>query len=120
MTINHVLPSQVRASGIQRPKGEGNAKGKDDSDSVASGGRSDRVEISPEGRILSTQAQSSPDEVEDLSQEQVEAARRLTFDIMGGLVMETVMRTDSPSFDQPLELLQENLLRLLREPRKPE
>lgn len=76
MTINHVLPSQVRASGIQRPKGEGNTKGKDGSDGVASGGRSDRVEISPEGRILSTQAQSSPDEVEDLSQEQVTLIRQ--------------------------------------------
>jgi anti-sigma28 factor (negative regulator of flagellin synthesis) len=76
MTINHVLPSQVRASGIQRPKGEGNTNGKDESDSVSSGGRSDRVEISPEGRILSTQAQSSLDEVEDLSQEQVTLIRQ--------------------------------------------
>ena len=58
MTINHVLPSQVRASGVQRPKGEENSKGKGASSDATSSGRSDRVEISPEGRVLSAQSES--------------------------------------------------------------
>lgn len=54
-----------------------------------------------------------------LSRHQVETARRVTFTTLGGMAIESVMRTDSPSFERPLALLQENLLRLLREPRAP-
>ena len=49
-----------------------------------------------------------------LSQEQVEMARRVTFTTLGGMVVESMMRTDAPSFDGPLAVLQDNLLRLLR------
>src|SRR5512139_2995946 len=48
-----------------------------------------------------------------LSQEQIELARRMTFTALGGMVIESIMRTDSPSFEAPLAVLQENLLRLL-------
>ncbi len=49
-----------------------------------------------------------------LSREQVELARRVTFTTLGGMVVESIMRTDAPSFDGPLAVLQETLLRLLR------
>lgn len=49
-----------------------------------------------------------------MSQEQVELARRVTFTTLGGMVLESIMRTDAPSFDGPLAVLQENLLQLLR------
>jgi AcrR family transcriptional regulator len=52
----------------------------------------------------------------DLSEEQVQTARRVTFSSLTGLAVESVVRTDSPSFERPLEVLQENILRLLREP----
>jgi len=51
-----------------------------------------------------------------LSQDQVETARRVTFTTLGGMALESVMRTGAPSFERPLALLQENLLRLLQEP----
>ena len=71
MTINHVLPSQVRASGVQRPKGEENTKAKGESGDAVSEGRSDRVEISPEGRVLSSQSQTSVEEGTGLTQERL-------------------------------------------------
>ncbi|MFN8543408.1 MAG: TetR/AcrR family transcriptional regulator [Candidatus Binatia bacterium] len=49
-----------------------------------------------------------------LSREQIELARRVTFTTLGGMVVESIMRTDAPSFDAPLAALRENLLRLLR------
>lgn len=75
MTINHVLPSQVRASGVSRPKGEENTKGKGESGGVISNGRSDRVELSHEGRVLSAQAGSFVEEAE-LTQEQLAEIRQ--------------------------------------------
>jgi anti-sigma28 factor (negative regulator of flagellin synthesis) len=57
MTINHVLPSQVRASGVQRPKGEDDSKVRKDSDESPSRGRTDTVEISSEGRVLASRSQ---------------------------------------------------------------
>jgi AcrR family transcriptional regulator len=56
----------------------------------------------------------------DLSQEQIETARRMTFTTLGGMAIESIMRTDSPSFDRPLVLLQANLVELLREARDEE
>lgn len=53
----------------------------------------------------------------ELSQEQIETARRVTFTTLSGMAIESIMRTDSPSFDRPLAVLQENLIRLLSEPR---
>jgi AcrR family transcriptional regulator len=52
----------------------------------------------------------------ELSDEQVQTARRVTFSTLSGMAVESVVRTDSPSFERPLEVLQENVLRLLREP----
>lgn len=52
----------------------------------------------------------------NLSQDQVEMARRVTFATLGGMVIESIMRSDAPSFDGPLAVLQDNLLRLLRAP----
>lgn len=49
----------------------------------------------------------------NLPREQVELARRMTFTTLGGMVIESIMRTDSPNFEAPLAVLQENLLRLL-------
>ena len=48
-----------------------------------------------------------------LSREQVELARRVTFTTLGGMVVESIMRTDAPSFDAPLAVLRENLRGLL-------
>jgi AcrR family transcriptional regulator len=52
----------------------------------------------------------------ELSEEQVRTARRVTFSSLTGMAVESVVRTDSPSFERPLEVLQQNILRLLREP----
>jgi AcrR family transcriptional regulator len=52
----------------------------------------------------------------ELSDEQVQTARRVTFSTLTGMAVESVVRTDSPSFERPLEVLQENILRILREP----
>jgi AcrR family transcriptional regulator len=49
-----------------------------------------------------------------LSQAQVELARRVTFTTLGGMVVESIMRTDAPSFDTPLAVLRENVLGLLQ------
>jgi AcrR family transcriptional regulator len=54
----------------------------------------------------------------NLSQERVELARRVTFTTLGGMVVESMMRADSRSFDGPLAVLQDNLLRLLRAPKR--
>lgn len=48
-----------------------------------------------------------------LSPAQVEMARRVAFTFLGGMVLESVMRSAAPSFDEPLAVLRENLLRLL-------
>jgi AcrR family transcriptional regulator len=53
----------------------------------------------------------------DLSEEQVQTARRVTFTTLSGMAIESIIRTDRPSFERPLEVLQGNLLRLLRERR---
>ena len=53
-----------------------------------------------------------------LSQEQVELERRVTFTTLGGMVVESIMRTDAPEFDGLLAVLQDNLLRLLRAPKR--
>ena len=52
----------------------------------------------------------------ELSEEQVQTARRVTFSTLTGMAVESVVRTDSPSFERPLEVLEENILRILREP----
>jgi AcrR family transcriptional regulator len=52
-----------------------------------------------------------------LSQMQVETARRVAFTTLGGMVLESIMRTDAPNYDGPLVALQDNLLRLLSAPR---
>jgi AcrR family transcriptional regulator len=54
----------------------------------------------------------------DLSEEQVQTARRVTFTTVTGMAVESVIRTDAPSFERPLAVLQENILRLLRGPRE--
>jgi len=51
----------------------------------------------------------------ELSEEQVQTARRVTFSTLTGMAVESVVRTDSPSFERPLEVLQEDIMRLLRE-----
>jgi len=52
----------------------------------------------------------------ELSEEQVQTARRVTFSTLTGMAVESVVRTDSPSFERPLEVLEENILRLLAQP----
>jgi AcrR family transcriptional regulator len=52
-----------------------------------------------------------------LSPTQVEAARRVAFTTLGGMVLESIMRPDVPNYDGPLVVLQDNLLRLLSAPR---
>jgi len=76
MTINHLLSSQVRAGGIQRPKGEGDSKVKKESGETPTRGRADTVEISPEARVL---ASADPGEVqggEALSAERIAEIRQ--------------------------------------------
>ncbi len=68
MTINHVLPSQVRAGSVQTPKGEKDDKAKDGSQGADPKGRSDRVEISPEGRVLSSQSAAGSQDAEAVSE----------------------------------------------------
>lgn len=53
-----------------------------------------------------------------LTQEQLATARRVAFATLGGMVIESLIWTDAPSFDQPLQILQGHLLRLLRESRR--
>jgi AcrR family transcriptional regulator len=48
-----------------------------------------------------------------LSPMQVETARQVAFTTLGGMVLESLMRTDVPNYDRPLVVLQDNLLRLL-------
>jgi AcrR family transcriptional regulator len=55
----------------------------------------------------------------EISEEQVQTARRVTFSSLTGMAVESVVRTDSPSFERPLQVLQENILRILREPPEP-
>ena len=86
MTINHLLPSQSRANGIQRPKGEGDSKVKKDSSDSAPKGRADKVEISPEGRVLSSQDHGSIEEGGILSQDRLDAV---------------LQRVDDGTYDSP-------------------
>lgn len=76
MTINHILPSQIRANGLKRSNGAepGNVPGKDDSTSGPI--RSDRVEISQEGRVLSANTQDGLEEAEGLSQRVLEEIQK--------------------------------------------
>jgi len=74
MTINHVLPSQIRASGVQRPKGEDDSRVSKDPDESPSRGRTDSVEISPEGRVLASRSQGAG-EGQALSPERLEEVR---------------------------------------------
>jgi flagellar biosynthesis anti-sigma factor FlgM len=73
MTINHILPGQVRANGVDRAKGNSPSKGKGSSSESSSGERSDRVEISAEGRI---RAQAALQEGSGLSQERLAEIRQ--------------------------------------------
>jgi len=44
----------------------------------------------------------------------IETARRVAFTTLGGMVMERLMRTDTPDFDRLLAILEAHLVRLLR------
>ena len=52
----------------------------------------------------------------DLTDQQVQTARRVTFSTLTGMAVESVVRSDSPTFERPLEVLQESILRILRGP----
>jgi AcrR family transcriptional regulator len=53
----------------------------------------------------------------DLSEEQIQMARRVTYSTLTGMAVESVVRDDSPSFDHPLKVLQGTVLRILSGPR---
>jgi len=55
----------------------------------------------------------------ELSEEQVQTARRVTFSTITGLALESVVRNDSPSFEPPLAVLEETVLGLLGGSRRP-
>ena len=55
----------------------------------------------------------------DFSDEQIQTARRVTFSTLTGMAVESVVRNDSPSFERPLAVLQDSILRILREPSEP-
>lgn len=75
MTINHLLASHLKAAGIQRAESEKDSKVKKDDSDTASPGRSDRVEISQEGRVLSSQGSDQTDEGQALTQERLAEVR---------------------------------------------
>jgi len=52
----------------------------------------------------------------DLPQDEIETARRVTFSMLGGMAIESAMRREPADFTRTLEVLQDTLLRLLREP----
>lgn len=54
----------------------------------------------------------------DFDEDQTQTARRTTFTTLTGMAIESIIRTDSPDFARPLEVLQDNLIRILREPSK--
>ena len=76
MTINHLMASHLRAAGIQRAEGENDSKVKKDDSDTASSERSDRVEISQEGRVLSSQASDQSEEGMALTQERLTEVRQ--------------------------------------------
>jgi AcrR family transcriptional regulator len=49
----------------------------------------------------------------DLSDDQIQMARRVTFSTLTGMAVESVVRSDSPTFERPLEVLQDSILRIL-------
>lgn len=78
MTINHVLPGQIRATVVRNSGGEEDAKARKDPGDAAPRGRADSVEISPEGRVLSSREPEGLEGATGLSPEQFEEiARRM-------------------------------------------
>jgi AcrR family transcriptional regulator len=53
----------------------------------------------------------------NLSQEQIETARRVTFAMLGGMAIESTVSRETPEFERSLGVLQTTLLTLLSEPR---
>jgi AcrR family transcriptional regulator len=51
-----------------------------------------------------------------LDDERTRTARSVTFSTLSGMAIESIVRTDSPDFRRPLQILQETLVRILREP----
>ncbi len=76
MTINHLMASHLRAAGIQRQEGEKDPKAKDEASGTVSNDRSDKVEISQEGRVLSSQGSGGLDEGSALTQERLAEVRQ--------------------------------------------
>lgn len=76
MTINHILPSEIRANELKRSNGTGENRAKEKPEGTSPGARSDRVEISQEGRILSAKANEATEEAQGLSQDVLEEIQR--------------------------------------------
>ena len=76
MTINHILPSQIRANELKRSGGAGESSAESRTGGSLAESRGDRVEISQEGRILSAKANEAMEGPEGLSQEVLEEIQR--------------------------------------------
>ena len=76
MTIHHILPSQIRANELKRSNGAEPGKAREKDDSASSPVRSDRVEISQEGLVLSANAQDGLEEADGLSRRVLEEIQK--------------------------------------------
>jgi len=76
MTINHILPSEIRANELKRSNGTGQNRAKGTSQEAAPEARSDRVEISQEGLTLSAKANDETEGAQSLSKDVLEEVHR--------------------------------------------
>lgn len=76
MTINHILPSEIRANELKRSNGAEQSRTKGKAQEASPGSRSDRVEISQEGRILSAKANEATEGAQSLSQDVLEEIQK--------------------------------------------
>ena len=68
MTIHHILSSQIRTNDVRRSNDAEGGKAREKAESGSAQARSDTLEISQEGRVLSAKAHDAMEEADGLSQ----------------------------------------------------
>jgi hypothetical protein len=76
MTIHDLAASHLRAGSSLRPKELNGSKDKDGLEAVSEARGPDKVEISDEARTLAAQADATPEEGNELSEERILLIRR--------------------------------------------